>query len=38
MTTDARLYDEMVRWHGFDPLAERDVVAEAETVAAEANR
>ena len=38
MTTDARLYEEMCRWYGFDPIAEAEVIAEAEAVAAEANR
>ncbi len=32
MTAETRHYDEMVRWHGFDPLAERDVIAEAEAL------
>ena len=31
-----RTYREICVWHGHDPLAERDVIAEAETVAREA--
>lgn len=29
---DTRIYDEMCRWHGMDPLAEAAVVAEAEAL------